>query len=455
MIMQNQVDTTLLRVFGNSYFESPAYLKDIYFQNTLGVLRTYNVKDFGAVGDGTTDDSTAIQAAHDSIVDGGIPSVLSFSPGTYKLDSGLSINTSYMIIEGNNAVLDFSSLSSGTALTLSGDSTQAYQGNPFYNTDKHISHLDIRGPGNTSSVTGIEMSPSGNSTAVAHYSFYNLNVSEFGTGINIGNNSYILGFYGCEFWICGTCVQHSAGLSNSGERIIFTNCSFYNSDTGFDIGNSACDISLYGCSVDGMHDNYIYCNGGMISCSGCHFEGNFAPDYGDARVLWVPASSDTVYANFKDCLFIIKGDRNNALFDLDDTTYLNLNDCNLTLDTAAGVGIVINTGSGGGFNAHGTIVNASDTFLTTSANYWNNNFSDDTIRTNKMFNVGNSVIVGTAALATDATDGFLYIPTCAGTPTGTPTTKTGTAPIVWDSTNNKLYVYDGGWIGGTNPGAFT
>ena len=54
------------------------------------------------------------------------------------------------------------------------------------------------------------------------------------------------------------------------------------------------------------------------------------------------------------------------------------------------------------------------------------------------------MVVGTAALATTATDGFLYVPTCAGTPTGTPTTQTGTAPIVIDTTNNKLYFYSGG-----------
>jgi hypothetical protein len=48
------------------------------------------------------------------------------------------------------------------------------------------------------------------------------------------------------------------------------------------------------------------------------------------------------------------------------------------------------------------------------------------------------------ALATTATDGFLYVPTCAGTPTGTPTAITGMAPIVVNTTNNKLYFYSGG-----------
>lgn len=55
-----------------------------------------------------------------------------------------------------------------------------------------------------------------------------------------------------------------------------------------------------------------------------------------------------------------------------------------------------------------------------------------------------NVVINTAAIATNATDGFLYVPTCAGTPTGTPTTYTGRAPIVVNTTNNKLYFYSGG-----------
>ena len=55
-----------------------------------------------------------------------------------------------------------------------------------------------------------------------------------------------------------------------------------------------------------------------------------------------------------------------------------------------------------------------------------------------------NVTVGSNNVATNATNGFLYVPTCAGTPTGTPTAKTGFAPIVVNTTNNKLYFYSGG-----------
>lgn len=55
-----------------------------------------------------------------------------------------------------------------------------------------------------------------------------------------------------------------------------------------------------------------------------------------------------------------------------------------------------------------------------------------------------SVHAGNGALATNATTGFLYVPTCAGTPTGAPTSISGYAPIIVNTTNNKLYFYSGG-----------
>jgi hypothetical protein len=56
-----------------------------------------------------------------------------------------------------------------------------------------------------------------------------------------------------------------------------------------------------------------------------------------------------------------------------------------------------------------------------------------------------NVVVGEqAALSTSATNGFLYIPTMAGAPTGDPADFTGKVPLVWDSTNSKLCVNTSG-----------
>lgn len=68
---------------------------------------------------------------------------------------------------------------------------------------------------------------------------------------------------------------------------------------------------------------------------------------------------------------------------------------------------------------------------------------------------GSVVLGGQAALATNATTGFTYIPTCAGTPTGVPASYTGKVALVYDTTNNKFYVYNAAWKGGTAPGAWS
>ena len=54
-----------------------------------------------------------------------------------------------------------------------------------------------------------------------------------------------------------------------------------------------------------------------------------------------------------------------------------------------------------------------------------------------------SVVVGnsTSAISTSATDGFLYVSSSAGAPTGTPTTQTGSVPVHVDATNNAMYMY--------------
>lgn len=58
---------------------------------------------------------------------------------------------------------------------------------------------------------------------------------------------------------------------------------------------------------------------------------------------------------------------------------------------------------------------------------------------------GGSVRAAGSALLTTATDGYLHIPFCAGAPTGVPTNIGGVA-LVFDATNNRLYVYDSGWL---------
>ena len=59
-------------------------------------------------------------------------------------------------------------------------------------------------------------------------------------------------------------------------------------------------------------------------------------------------------------------------------------------------------------------------------------------------NMQPSVVCGNQALATDATDGFIYLCSGAGTPTGAPTTFTGRVALYIDTTNSQLWLYLGG-----------
>jgi len=80
--------------------------------------------------------------------------------------------------------------------------------------------------------------------------------------------------------------------------------------------------------------------------------------------------------------------------------------------------------------------------------------SNDDLRLNALgtgrVNIGNVstggvILTGPGALATNATTGFTFFPTCAGTPSGVPSSiPTGGVAFVYDTTAHKIWMYDGG-----------
>jgi hypothetical protein len=130
-------------------------------------------------------------------------------------------------------------------------------------------------------------------------------------------------------------------------------------------------------------------------------------------------------------------------------------ECRIKLSTVDDFNLFAASNAGG--NNCGITVNS--TFTSFDLSMLGNKIIN--IRTNSnrrivITGAGNVVIGGEGSqLSTSATDGFLYIPSCAGTPTGTPTTQAGTVPMIYDTTNNKFYIYNSGWKGGTAPGAFS
>jgi len=80
-------------------------------------------------------------------------------------------------------------------------------------------------------------------------------------------------------------------------------------------------------------------------------------------------------------------------------------------------------------------------------------FNGGTLAANEKgrFDSNGDFVVGIAALATNATAGFPFLPGAAGTPTGVPTSRTGRVPLTFDTTNNLLYFYSGGAWKALNP----
>lgn len=62
-----------------------------------------------------------------------------------------------------------------------------------------------------------------------------------------------------------------------------------------------------------------------------------------------------------------------------------------------------------------------------------------------------NLYTGLGNLSVSSIDGFTYLPTAPGQPTGIPSANVGRAPTVWDTTNNRLWIYSGGtWNNSAN-----
>jgi hypothetical protein len=89
------------------------------------------------------------------------------------------------------------------------------------------------------------------------------------------------------------------------------------------------------------------------------------------------------------------------------------------------------TGVGGSINFQAAIAGSTGSTQNALVTYWR---LDGTS--------GSLVPVGT--LTTGMTAGFINIPGAAGAASGTPLSTTG-FPMYYDSTNNKIYIYNGSW----------
>lgn len=167
-----------------------------------------NVRDFGAVGDGTTDDTSAIQAAIASSTKN-----IYFPAGTYKVTSSLTITGAGVNISGSGSstILNFSTLASGHAISFGNGTTQA--------SGCNLSNIAMTGGGGAS---GLRLAGGGGGAGTVACHFTNVFVSSFATNLTT-SNCYTNQFSNCRF-VTSSGVSASIGAASNNN--LFDRCSF-------------------------------------------------------------------------------------------------------------------------------------------------------------------------------------------------------------------------------------
>lgn len=214
-------------------------------------------------GTSTTDVTSYIQAAHDSIT---VRGTVDFPSGKYKCNGGLTLNASKVRFDLREAELDFSGLSSaGTGITVTGNGS----GTAYANAPGGIVGGILTGPGDLTSAialyfhTAAEAGPS----YTAYQSTY---INGWDTGIKLGDNAYLLTFIACNIRVGGKCFHHPAGTTNSGENIQFLGGTLSGATYGIYTVNGDGDVHLGEVSVD--TSTGLYVRGSEVSMSGGHTE---------------------------------------------------------------------------------------------------------------------------------------------------------------------------------------
>lgn len=248
--------------------------------------RPFDVKDYGATGDGIVDDTTFVNAAITAATAAGAfgTGVVYFPAGTYKITTGILIDASKVCLRGDQAggksTLNFSAIVSGPVLTVGTASNVTNNVQPYYQAKTVLQDLQLVGNGGTglgnrnATTFGVYVHEAGTSSANAgpsHLAFRNLGIRNFGSGVEIGNHAYGLSFDNVDISECNTCVHAGPSIVDAGERITFSNSTLFNSNIGVKTENPNGSILLNFTSVD-------YCNtwlqavNSVITVVGGHFE---------------------------------------------------------------------------------------------------------------------------------------------------------------------------------------
>lgn len=247
-------------------FEQP-YSNAVNRPINLKLQETVSVKDFGAVGDGTTDDTTAIQNAITAI---GNTKTIFFPAGTYKVSSTLNLQVAGIELcgESNNYSYGVNSINTTISFTNSGVGINTYVSPNSSTSGANVPYITLQNlafAGNSTATVGID--------GGFILQMYNCTVHGFTTcGLRLGVGGQTSKFTNTSFN-----GNYDGTVALGGGTYYFTNCQWeVNTNCGvtgvFNGGNFTNCIfesnGFFGANLGGSSDQTLFI--------ACHFEQNEA-----------------------------------------------------------------------------------------------------------------------------------------------------------------------------------
>lgn len=207
----------------------------------------------------------------------------------------LTIDLSYINLEGNSATLDFTGNPAHTSIYVTATKIPPY----FNNHIGEIKNLFIDGKSSgtvRSSSTALTIDSSVNGSGVAHIDLTKLNIKGFSVGIKYCNHAYLIRHNSLDIFDCTTCLLMPSGYIDYGENISFYGCTFYNSGTAVTIQYPSGEFDFFGCSFD-YNSLDFYINSSVVMLSQCHIEGDCRMNVSGSGAILQINNSRIVFQN--------------------------------------------------------------------------------------------------------------------------------------------------------------
>jgi len=235
--------------------------------------------------------ATLINQAAADIVASGRSGYISLAPGgNYAIDNTLTIDTSFVGIDGQGAIIDVSALSAGAPgiLLTASQGTGATNKYPLPMAIRDITIQGAEADGRDATQYGIRAHSDVAGSSV-RATLNNVRARWLNRGISIGSRAYFLRGYGVEIGSTKHCVYQESGATDFVENIAFFGGSFFSSDCFIKMLSSQ-RLRLYGMSLDYFGERITADDqmidleaGSSVELYGCHLEWDYGKTAGQTR----------------------------------------------------------------------------------------------------------------------------------------------------------------------------